>query len=408
MVAAGETPSRAFAATWRNESGQVLGTTFGGTMCWFPRKPWRLRIERDGFEHIVRCGECPGCLEFERRRLADRLQAKYASAGVPSVEATTLSPAKNAVGAAGSSRPLYIVRIWAPLSRHTEISHKLHRRVGLELEPGMYRLGASSFALLSREKGRLPLVLRAAGVAFRIEPVRFRRRRRAWRALTAGLMVAREVYGEQVKRWYARGLPAANRERWNVLKLKEYKAHDRATGPRAWTRGKLVLVPPEVWTLRRNDRRSLRALLNRAPDPESVHKVMAVVSQVVAARDLQSSVLASGRGKLTAAQVREWYDRRKSSAAERRSVDPSLPDVHPSSGGEGYVSSEHSQGELRPRQLSEEQLLEPGPSGRERWRERQEADERSLARANEERRDRARRSLAAALESLRKKITGGK
>ena len=407
-MAAGETPSRAFAATWRNESGQVLGTTFGGTMCWFPRKPWRLRIERDGFEHIVRCGECPGCLEFERRRLADRLQAKYASAGVPSVEATTLSPAKNAVGAAGSSRPLYIVRIWAPLSRHTEISHKLHRRVGLELEPGMYRLGASSFALLSREKGRLPLVLRAAGVAFRIEPVRFRRRRRAWRALTAGLMVAREVYGEQVKRWYARGLPAANRERWNVLKLKEYKAHDRATGPRAWTRGKLVLVPPEVWTLRRNDRRSLRALLNRAPDPESVHKVMAVVSQVVAARDLQSSVLASGRGKLTAAQVREWYDRRKSSAAERRSVDPSLPDVHPSSGGEGYVSSEHAQGELMPKVLNDEALMELGPSGRPRWEERQAADERQIARVNEERKTRNRKALAEALESLRKKVTGGK
>jgi len=407
-VAAGETPARAFAATWRNDSGQVVGTTFGGTMCWFPRKPWRLRIERDGYEHVIRCGECPGCLEFERRRLADRLQAKYASAGVPSVEGTTLSPAKNAVGAAGSSRPLYVVRIWAPLSRHTEINHKLHRRAGLELEPGMYRLGASGFALLSREKGRIAAVLRAARTDFRIEPVRFRRRRRAWRALTAGLMVARAVYGEQVKRWYARGLPPAAREKWNVLKLKEYKAHDRATGPRAWTSGKLVLVPPEVWTLRRNDRRSLRALLNRAPDPESVHKVMAVVSQVVAARDLQSSVLASGSGKLTAAQVREWYDRRKSSAAEQRSVDSVMPDLHPSSGGEGYVSSEHSQGELMPRQLSEEQLLEPGPSGRERWRERQEADERSLARANEERRDRARRSLAAALESLRKKITGGK
>ena len=279
--------------------------------------------------------------------------------------------------------------------------------VDLELEPGMYRLGASSFAVLSREKTGLTLVLRRAGVEFRIEPVRFRRRRRAWRALTAGLSVARSVYGEQVKRWYARGLPAAEREKWRVEKRSYQPGYDRARSPRAWSAGKLVLVPPEVWQLRRNDRRSLRALLNRAPDPESVHKVMAVVSQVVAARDLQSSVLASGSGKLTAAQVREWYDRRKSSAAEQRSVDSVMPDLHPSSGGEGYVSSEHSQGELMPRQLSEEQLLEPGPSGRERWRERQEADERSLARANEERRDRARRSLAAALESLRKKITGG-
>ena len=404
---AGETPARAFAATWQSESGQVVGTTWGGTMCWFPRKPWRLRIERDGFEHIVRCGECPGCLEFERRRLADRLHARYGPGSAQAAAAQTTETGKSAVAAGTSGRQLYIVRIWAPLERHTEISHKLHRRVRLELEPGTYRLGASSFAVLSREKTGLTLVLRRAGVEFRIEPVRFRRRRRAWRALTAGLSVARSVYGEQVKRWYARGLPAAEREKWHVEKRSYQPGYDRARSPRAWSAGKLVLVPPEVWQLRRNDRRSLRALLNRAPDPESVHKVMAVVSQVVAARDLQSSVLASGSGKLTAAQVREWYDRRKSSAAEQRSVDSVMPDLHPSSGGEGYVSSEHSQGELMPRQLSEEQLLEPGPSGRERWRERQEADERSLARANEERRDRARRSLAAALESLRKKITGG-
>ena len=78
---------------------------------------------------------------------------------------------------------------------------------------------------------------------------------------------------------------------------------------------------------------------------------MAVVSQVVAARDLQSSVLASGRHKLTQAQVQEWYARQKSSGAERRSDDPILPDLHPSSGGEGYLSSEHSQGELMPEQL---------------------------------------------------------
>ena len=61
-----------------------------------------------------------------------------------------------------------------------------------------------------------------------------------------------------------------------------------------------------------------------------------------------------------------------------------------------------------PKVLNDEALMELGPSGRERWRERQEADERALARSNDERRERGRRSLAAALESLRKKITGGK
>jgi hypothetical protein len=300
------------------------------------------------------------------------------------------------------------VRIWAPLSRHTEISHKLHRRVGLELEPGLYRLGASSFALLAREKTKLALVLRAARVEFRIEPVRFRRRRRAWRALTAGLMVAREVYGEQVKRWYARGLPPAARESWNVVKLREYKSHDRATGPRAWTRGKLVLVPPEVWSLRRNDRRSLRALLNRAPDPESVHKVMTLVSQVVAERSLLSPIHLPPAAKSTAEQVKEWYAKMAARRAARDASSSSDPDLHPSSGGEGYVSSEHPQGELMPKALTEEQLMELGPSGRPRWEERQDADLRAIERERVRLQERGRQSLAAALESLRKKITGGK
>jgi len=406
-VAAGETPARAFAATWRTDSGQVVGTTFGGTMCWFPRKPWRLRIERDGYEHVIRCGECPGCLEFERRRLADRLHARYGPGSAQAAAAHTTETAKSAVAAGTSGRQLYIVRIWAPLERHTEISHKLHRRVRLELEPGTYRLGASSFAIVSREKTGLTLVLRRAGVEFRIEPVRFRRRRRAWRALTAGLMVAREVYGEQVKRWYARGLPPAARERWKVLKLQKYQPYDRARSPRAFTASKLILVPPEIWQLRRSDRRGLRDLLNRAPDPESVHKVMSLVHQVVAERSLLSPIHLPPAAKSTAAQVREWYDRLKSSAAEQRSVDSVMPDLHPSSGGEGYVSSEHDGNVIEPRPMTDEELGAIGASGKPRWMERLAEDEARIARENEQRKARQRRSLAEALESLRRKITGG-
>ena len=405
---AGEASRRAFAATWQTAEGQVVGTTWGGTMCWFPRKPWRLRIERDGFEHVIRCGECPGCLEFERRRLADRLHARYSSGSATTTTRSTPSSRVSVGTAAASVAQLFIVRIWAPLSRHTAISHKLHRRVGLELTPGMYRLGASSFALLSREKTKLSLVLRAARVEFRIEPVKLRRGRRCWHALTAGVLVARSVYGEQVKRWYARGLPPAAREKWNVLKLKQYRPYDRAIGTRAWTAGKLVLVPPEIWLIRRTDRRSLRALLNRAPNPESVNQVMTLVGQVVAARNSQSPLSLPPDARPTRVQVREFYDQMKARRAACSSDSDSAPDLHPSSGGEGYVSSEHAQGELLPKALTEEQLLEAGPSGRPRWQERQEADERSLAKANEQRRERNRRSLADALEKLRRKMTGGK
>ena len=397
-------------------------------MCWFPRKPWRLRIERDGFEHVIRCGECPGCLEFERRRLADRLQNKYAPVGqigsrgfskpekagaIPARRSKAMrrvrgrpATAAGAAGAAPAATPLYLIRIWAPLSAQAKIGRDLHRRRGLELEPGLYRLGASSFGLLSREKIALPRVLRAAGATFRIEPVRFGRRRRAWRAITAGLMVVRAVYGEQVKRWYSRGLPPARRESWNVLKRPYQPGYDRARAPRAWTKGQLVLVPPEIWSLRRSDRRSLRALLNRAPDPESVNRMMGLVNTVVEARKLLPPVHLPSSNASTAELVRAWFAKHGKDVGARAPSDLTAPDLHPSSGGEGYVSSEHSPGELLPRALTAEQLLEPGPSGRPRWMERQGADERHLAAVNEGRKQRNRQSLAAALASLREKITG--
>jgi hypothetical protein len=365
-------------------------------MCLWPRKPWRIRITREGFEHVIRCGECPGCLEFERRRLADRLHAKYGS----------------------DPRPLFIVRIWAPLELHASIAHKLHRRRGLELEPGMWRLGASSFAILARGSSPPREALRALGLRFRIEPLRLGRRRRriaragsdrgaestpslrrprrAWRALTAGLIVAREIYGEQRNRFYARGLPAAEREKWEVKKLGSYKSYSRSSSPRAWTDRKLVLVPPDVWKLRRADRRSLRGLLIRASDPEGVKRVMGLVAAALAGghgmetgrsigsqemRALAGQGLDSGpisgvdriRSKVStgssdvrlpvnvSAPPKAVRSKRHTAQsyqviASRIEARTALPDPDqiytPTSEVGGYVSSEHKQGELMPRELA--------------------------------------------------------
>src|SRR5258707_13306721 len=71
------TPARAFAATWRNDKGDVVATTSAKTMCLWPRLPWRIRFSRDGFEGVIPCRECPGCLELERQRLAARLHERY-------------------------------------------------------------------------------------------------------------------------------------------------------------------------------------------------------------------------------------------------------------------------------------------------------------------------------------------
>lgn len=360
-----ETASRAaFAATWRDDRGAVVGSTWGGTMCWWPVKPWRIKIARDGFEHVIRCGECPGCLEFDRLRLAARLYAKYGIAPTPKLANSGAACERRRQRAGRGAIQYFIVRIWAPLERHAAIAHGLHRRRGLALEPGLWRLGASSFALLSREKGFLLRVLRSLGLRFRAEPLRLGRGRRAFRSLTAGLLVSREIYGEQKNRWYARGLPPAERERWEVQKIGKYKSYDRARSPRAAAGNRVVLVPPTVWQLSRTDRRALRGQLLRQSDPEGVRRVMGLVADTIrkAGRDLPVSAAAQPR--LTREQVARWYARNAERAAARTetaAADSSLP---PLSEAGGYVSSEHNQGELMPRELEKERRRE--------WRERRD------------------------------------
>ena len=349
---AGEASGRAFAATWRDERGEVVATTSAHTMCLWPRLPWRIRFWREGFEGVVPCGECPGCLELQRLRLAERLHAKYGAHDERAEGALRRIGRRGCTLALSAIALLFIVRIFAPLDEHAAIAHRLHRRRGLELEPGMWRLGSTSFALLSRERRSLSALLRVIGVRFRIEPLRLSRGRRAWRPLTAGLLVAREIYGEQLNRWYARGLPAVDKEKWEVRKIGEYKPYNRIRAPRAWTDRKLVLVPPEVWQLRRSDRRSLRGMLLRQPDPEGVAKVMRLVADTIRAGRSRFDVSAAPKALLS----REAVVRQFQQAAERAEARTALPGVDsdhtPSSERGGYTSSEHSQGELMPLELA--------------------------------------------------------
>ena len=321
-------------------------------MCLWPVKPWRIRFHKDGFEGVMRCRECPGCLEFDRRRMADRLQQKYKALVPGRRKCPGQLPAFTAQSAGGAPIQLFVVRIWAPMDQHASIAHKLHRRRGLELEPGMWRLGASSFALLSREAGSLRAMLSLDGVRFRIEPLRLSRGRRAWRVLTAGLTVAREIYGEQRNRWYARGLPPAEREKWEVKKVGRYQSYDRARSPRAWTGSKLVLVPPEVWQLRRVDRRSLRGQLLRASSPEGVARIMRMVADVLRHGNGNSDAPGAPKALLTRDAVVQQYQQFASRSREREALRLSAPDLPPSSERGGYVSSEHKQGELMPLELA--------------------------------------------------------
>jgi len=362
--------AQAFTATWRRpKTGEIVGTTWGGTMCWWPRRPWAMKFAGEGFEGIVRCGECPGCLEFDRRRLADRLQAKY---GAKDEQVQTISGKERTqrpAVSADASLNLFVVRIWVPLVNQAVLSHKLHRRRGLELEPGFFRLGSRSFALLSREVTHIRAILRSLKLEHRIEPVRMSRRRRAWRVITAGVLVAREVYGEQVKRWYVPGLPPAEKQSWEVEKHAMEMPWRRASGARARRSGNVVLVPPEVWRLRPTERRLLHREYASATSPEGVERVMGLVAAALVGQTRQFNLIEPAEGRLTREQVQAWYQemaRKRKARTETESPSGSLPPVSEQG---GYLSSGHSSGTDPPGESAIE-LLE-----RQR-RERQERERR--------------------------------
>lgn len=348
-------------------------------MCWFPLRPWRLRIARGDFEHVVRCGECPGCLEFERRRLADRLSQRYSTGPVQPAESSTTGATTPASSAAATDTRLFLVRIQAPLKEHAALSHSLHRRKKLELEPGFFRLGVHAIGLLVRNPLPIRKALSRRAIEHRIEPILFRRRRRAWRSITAGLAVHRQHYGEQTKRFYARGLPPAERLKWEVLKRGYGKGYQRAESPRAWQhRTGLILVPPELWRMRALDRSVLRRAVRFAGDPESAERVLGLVAKV--ARNKACNMVSQNAPE----------------------APPKSPRDHtPPPGGGGYVSSRHSSGDATPKTAADDPLTAIGEAGIPLWMERERAQHEAQKQRQDERSGRARRELAEALERLR-------
>lgn len=406
-MAAGKATGGELAATWRNPGGEIVASTFGGTMCWMPKRPWSLRISRDDYTAIVPCGECPGCLEFYRRRLGDRLRAKYREIEEGAIRRSGRAAARGAESTTPSEPALYLIRIYAPIERHAVLSRLLHRRRCLELEPGFIRLGASSFAVLSRERAFSSLSLQRAGLRFTIEPIRFSRGRRAWRTATSGMLVARDAYGEDLNRWYLRGLPPAEKESWDVRTKSGAKGYSRASSPRVWKSGNLVLVPPEIWRLGRADRRTLRRDLGSASSPEEVARVVEKVAELVArkvsspligpaARPVSNGICTHSR--CPADRCLYLLDDKRVSASPQPSPSSPTPE-----GGRGYVSSVHLAGTGPPES--------PPAAGTGPWTpvHLRPLPEDSLTELSHKQREhrRIRKELDASLERLRKKLTGG-
>lgn len=149
------------------------------------------------------------------------------------------------------------------------------------------------------------------------------------------------------------------------------KAYSRVASPRAWTESKLVLVPPEVWKLGRRDRRTVRELLRRAPDPESAGVVINLVAAVSQKLGERLSINAVPKGRLSKEETQAWYRRmaeRKAASAVSGSASEIIP---PLSEVGGYRSSVHSTAAETPKLVSDDELLTTGKSGDPVWMERE-------------------------------------
>lgn len=293
----------------------------------------------------------------------------------------------------------------------------------------MYRLGTESFAVLARAIGPATSLLKRLGMRHSVEPVRLRRGRRAWRALTAGLIVARAAYGEQVKRWYARGLPPAEKLEWSVEKKAMEKPWNRITGSRVRTANNVILVPPEIWRMSKNARKQYQTLAAQTFTPEQARANRIRLAQIIRRTSANLILTAPAQPALTREAVREWYAMK---AKQARAGASSIPDpaLNPSTllGG-GLRSSIHSGGAgsaefdavaesqwlhsgapppLAGRERDYEDWLdEVGPSGRTRRAVFAENDAKARDGARDRRKLEAARKINEALESLRKKLQGG-
>lgn len=213
------------AATWRDESGRTVATVYGETACLNPRLPRDLAAatEDGGFESILRCRNCAGCRKYDALQLRRRLAEHYK----------------------GVTDEISVVIVEAPQVDHCRLASRVRRNKFVRFEPGLYRLGDASFALVARgERPPLDRVRALHGRTWRVEKIGRRRNGRAFRVLTRGMLVERSAYGQWSNRFYHVGLARPDSERFDIERRGGIrKRHPEARGGmRAW-RGGLTLYP---------------------------------------------------------------------------------------------------------------------------------------------------------------------
>lgn len=252
------------------------------TLCLHPPKPHRLRARREGCEVVLRCYDCPGCREFEAQRLARRLVETYRSSAAAEASSPTGLCLLRISNKVSRSPRLFALRVYCPKELHVSTARRMRRSRGLEVDTGFVRAGVESFMVVTSSLAELGAWLLRRRLRFDFRPIGDPTRARSWRWFVRGLTVPRSAYGENTKRWYRRGLTPADKLKWEVIKIAEYKSFQRASSARVISKMAGNLVPPRVWTMPRGVSVRIRNLLEGRKTPEAVAHVMPEVRALVA------------------------------------------------------------------------------------------------------------------------------
>lgn len=355
------------AATWRDERGQVVDAISASTMCWSPRVFGNLRaVGEDGFSTILPCYKCPGCRELERLVLAKRLQQHF----------------QNYDG------ELFIFTIKAPLEEQTRLERNLHRRRGLQLEPGFIRYGPNRVIIIARSREQLEALLNELKLAHKAEKIRRPGRRRPWARVAAGLLVARDKYGENTKRWYIRGLPPAEKRSWKIERVDRRgaraKRFDWRSAPRAWRADGAELRPPEAWSnYGHNDRPKLTVTHDAAREPEQAEQIREVRETTSAATQLPLIAAASaapyppvtfGERQLQREADYQERERKRNEEEQRRAELIASARALSKESVQALTRDLDNKDPPKPQIRSDEALQRAGPDGRQEWEKRELED----------------------------------
>jgi hypothetical protein len=217
-----------------------VASVYGGTVCLQPVNPrsFAAVATDERYECALPCRVCENCRRWQRLQLRRRLKKGFGSC----------------------QEKLWTLQVECSPSSVGRVLRSIRRTMTPSCWQGFVRSGTDGVVIIVAG-ARPTLSAKIIGQigSWCVKRVKDSKRLRAWRVATAGLLVSRDSFGENVNRYYIRGLPKLDRELMQIETQGGLrKRHPESQqGFRAWRDG-LTLYPAA------KSRREIRSLsLNR-------------------------------------------------------------------------------------------------------------------------------------------------